>query len=69
MFLRQTLNQVRNFSTEQLSQLSDLLSPELIDQLFLESGVATIQKRRLLMETRDVKKRPCRYVTRRPRRR
>ncbi|MGV2988373.1 hypothetical protein ACE1OE_12065 [Vibrio sp. E150_011] len=42
MFLRQALNQVRNFSTEQFSKLSDLLSPELIDQYFQESGVAII---------------------------
>ena len=50
MFLRQALNQVHNFSPEQLSGLSDLLSPELIEQCLQESGVATIRKRRLPME-------------------
>lgn len=50
MFLRQALNQVHNFSAQQLSGLSDLLSPELIEQCLLDSGVATIRKRRLPME-------------------
>ena len=50
MFLRQALSQVHNFSPEQLSGLSDLLSPELIKQCLKESGVATIRKRRLPME-------------------
>lgn len=39
MFLRQALNQVHNFSPEQLSGLLDLLSPELIEQCLQESGV------------------------------
>ena len=50
MFLKQALNQVHNFSVDQLSGLSDLLSPELIEQCLQDSGVATIRKRRLPME-------------------
>jgi hypothetical protein len=50
MFLKQALNQVHNFSADQLSGLSDLLSPEIIEQCLQDSGVATIRKRRLPME-------------------
>ncbi len=50
MFLKQALNQVHNFSADQLSGLSDLLSPELIEQCLQDSGIATIRKRRLPME-------------------
>lgn len=50
MFLRQALNLVHNFSAEQLGGLSDLLSPELINECLKDSGIATIRKRRLPME-------------------
>ena len=50
MFLRQSLNQVHQFSAEQLSGLSDLLSPELIAQCMEDTGVTTIRRRRLPME-------------------
>ncbi|MDF2155948.1 IS4 family transposase, partial [Vibrio sp. CAU 1672] len=50
MFLRQALNNVHQFSAEQLSGLSDLLSPEMIDECLRDAGVTTIRKRRLPME-------------------
>ncbi len=50
MFLRQALNNVHQFSAEQLSGLSDLLSPEMIDECLKDTGVTTIRKRRLPME-------------------
>ena len=50
MFLRQSLNQVHQFSAEQLSGLSDLLSPELIAQCMEDTGGTTIRRRRLPME-------------------
>ncbi|MGF1773485.1 transposase domain-containing protein, partial [Vibrio wakamikoensis] len=50
MFLRQALNQVHQFSAEQLSGLSDLLSPELISQCLEDTGITTIRRRRLPME-------------------
>ncbi|MGO1297271.1 MAG: transposase domain-containing protein, partial [Vibrio sp.] len=50
MFLRQALNQVHKFSAEQLSGLSDLLSPELISQCLEDTGITTVHRRRLPME-------------------
>ncbi len=50
MFLRQALNQVHKFSAEQLSGLSDLLSPELISQCLEDTGITTVRRRRLPME-------------------
>ncbi|TMX33207.1 transposase domain-containing protein, partial [Vibrio sp. Hep-1b-8] len=50
MFLRQALNQVHQFSVEQLSGLSDLLSPELIAQCMEDTGITTMRRRRLPME-------------------
>ncbi len=50
MFLRQALHEVHSFSATQLSGLSDLLSPEIIEQCLKDTGVATIRKRRLPME-------------------
>lgn len=50
MFLRQALNQVHKFSAEQLSGLSDLLSPELISQCLENTGITTVRRRRLPME-------------------
>ncbi|MEZ9835371.1 IS4 family transposase [Vibrio breoganii] len=50
MFLRQALNQVHQFSADQLSGLSDLLSPELIAQCLEDTGITTIRRRRLPME-------------------
>ncbi|MFA0202490.1 IS4 family transposase, partial [Vibrio breoganii] len=50
MFLRQALNQVHQSSADQLSGLSDLLSPELIAQCLEDTGITTIRRRRLPME-------------------
>ncbi|HFG1567784.1 TPA: transposase domain-containing protein, partial [Vibrio cholerae] len=50
MFLRQALDRIHQFSADQLNGLSDLLCPELINQCLEDTGVATLRKRRLLME-------------------
>lgn len=45
MFLRQAFHNVHSFSANQLSGLSDLLCPELIEQCLKETGIAIIRKR------------------------
>lgn len=50
MFLRQALDQIHQFSADQLTGLSDLLCPDLIEQCLADTGVASIRKRRLPME-------------------
>lgn len=50
MFLSQALDRIKQFSPEQFTALSDVLSPELIEQCLQESGTVTLRKRRLPME-------------------
>ena len=50
MLLSQALDTVHKFTPEEFSALSDLLSPELIDECLADTGIATIRKRRLPME-------------------
>lgn len=50
MLLSQALDAVRKFSPEEFSSLSDLLSPELIDECLADTGIVTVRKRRLPME-------------------
>ncbi|GAA5215583.1 hypothetical protein GCM10025776_12720 [Corallincola platygyrae] len=47
MFLCQALNRLNSFSAE---QLSDVLSPELLEECLKESGAVTLRKRRLPLE-------------------
>ncbi len=47
MFLSQALDRVYQFTPEQFNALSDVLSPELIEQCLQESGTVTLRKRRL----------------------
>lgn len=51
MQLSQALDRLSNFSSDQFSSLSEILSPELLDQCLNESGTVTLRKRRLPMET------------------
>ncbi|MHA6632301.1 transposase domain-containing protein [Citrobacter farmeri] len=48
--LSQVLDTVHKFPPEEFSSLSNLLSPELIDECLTDAGIATIRKRRLPME-------------------
>ncbi len=50
MFLSQALDRVYQFTPEQFNALSDVLSPELIEQCLQESGTVTLRKRRLPLE-------------------
>ena len=50
MLLSQVLDIVHKFTPQELSALSDLLSPELIDECLADTGVVTLRKRRLSME-------------------
>ncbi|KGK15464.1 hypothetical protein EA24_07895 [Vibrio navarrensis] len=50
MFLRQALDQIHQFSADQLNGLSDLLFSALINQCLKDTGVTTLRKRRLPME-------------------
>lgn len=50
MFLSQALERIHHFSPDQFSALSDVLSPELIEQCLQESGTVTLRKRRLPLE-------------------
>lgn len=50
MLLSQSLNTVHKFTPEEFSALSDLLSPDVIDECLADTGIATIRKRRLPME-------------------
>ena len=50
MFLSQALDRVYQFTPEQFSALSEVLSPELIEQCLHESGTVTLRKRRLPLE-------------------
>ncbi len=50
MLLSQALDAVLKFSPKEFSALSDLLSPELIDECLADTGVVTVRKRRLPME-------------------
>jgi len=50
MFLSQALDRIHTFSPEQFSSLSEVLSPELIEQCLQRSGTVTLRKRRLPME-------------------
>ena len=50
MLLRQALDTVHKFTPKEFSALSDLLSPGLIDECLMDTGVVTIRKRRLPME-------------------
>lgn len=50
MLLSQALDTVHKFTPEAFSALSDLLSPELIDECLADTGTVTIRKRRLPME-------------------
>lgn len=50
MFLSQALDRIHHFSPEQFNALSDVLSPELIEQCLHESGTVTLRKRRLPLE-------------------
>ena len=49
MLLSQVLNTVHNFTPEAFSALSELLSPELIDECLADTGIGTTRKRRLPM--------------------
>lgn len=46
----QALDTVHKFTPQEFTALSDLLSPELIDQCQADTGVVTLRKRRLPME-------------------
>lgn len=50
MLLSQALDAVLKFTPKEFAALSDLLSPELIDECLADKGVVTIRKRRLPME-------------------
>ncbi|MQL49910.1 MULTISPECIES: IS4 family transposase [Photorhabdus] len=50
MLLSQALETIHNYTPEEFSALSDLLSPEIIDECLVDTGVATVRKRRLPME-------------------
>lgn len=50
MLLSQALDTIHKFTPHEFSALSDLLSPELIDECLSDTGTATIRKRRLPME-------------------
>ncbi|OUF02485.1 hypothetical protein AZZ94_003019 [Enterobacter hormaechei] len=50
MLLSQALNTVHNFTPVAFSALSELLSPELIDECLTDTGIVTIRKRRLPLE-------------------
>ncbi|WP_435929291.1 IS4 family transposase [Dryocola sp. BD613] len=50
MLLSQALDIVHNFTPQEFSTLSDLLSPELIDECLADTGTVTLRKRRLSME-------------------
>lgn len=50
MLLSQALDIVHKFTPQEFSALSDLLSPELIDECLADTGVVTLRKRRLSME-------------------
>ncbi|MCW6034658.1 IS4 family transposase [Pantoea sp. JK] len=50
MLLSQALDAVLNFTPKEFSALSDLLSPELIDECLADTGIVTVRKRRLPME-------------------
>lgn len=50
MLLSQALDTVHKFTPQEFATLSDLLSPELIDQCLADTGVVTLRKRRLSME-------------------
>ncbi|WP_323664734.1 IS4 family transposase [Pectobacterium carotovorum] len=50
MLLSQALNTVHKFTPQEFSALSDLLSPELIDECLADTGIVTLRKRRLPME-------------------
>lgn len=50
MLLSQALNTVHNFTPEAFSTLSELLSPEIIDECLADTGIVTVRKRRLPME-------------------
>jgi hypothetical protein len=50
MLLSQALDAVLKFTPKEFAALSDLLSPELIDECLADTGVVTLRKRRLPME-------------------
>lgn len=50
MLLSQALDAVHHFSADEFSSLSELLSPQLIDECLKESGTVTMRKRRLSMD-------------------
>jgi len=50
VFLSQALDRIYSFSPEQFSSLSEVLSPELIEQCLQASGTVTLRKRRLPLE-------------------
>lgn len=50
MLLSQALDTVHKFTPQEFAALSDLLSPELIDECLADTGVVTLRKRRLSME-------------------
>ena len=50
MLLSQALDAVHKFTPQEFAALSDLLSPDLIDQCLADTGVVTLRKRRLSME-------------------
>ena len=50
MFLCQALERLQSFTPEQFTNLSEVLSPELIAQCLEQSGTVTLRKRRLPKE-------------------
>lgn len=50
MFLSQALDRVQSFSPEQFSNLSEVLSPELLGECLEKGGAVTVRKRRLPLE-------------------
>lgn len=50
MLLSQALDTIQRFTPEEFASLSDLLSPDLIDECLMDTGVVTLRKRRLSME-------------------
>lgn len=66
MFLCQALERLQSFTPEQFTNLSEVLSPELIAQCLAQSGTVTLRKRRLPMEMMlwSVVGMPCSVINR-----
>lgn len=50
MLLSQALETIQNYTPDEFASLSDLLSPDIINECLADTGIATVRKRRLPME-------------------